>query len=63
MLIGVPRKFMRPWMFRILTHWRTRRIIGEVCCEAHWLYPFIYRAATPREQMADYDSQSRATAL
>lgn len=53
MLVGVPRRFMRPWMFRVLTHWRIRRIIGEVCCESHPLFRAIYRNPTPREQMAD----------
>ncbi len=53
MLVAIPRKFMAPWLFRFLTHWRTRRIIGEVCCESHPLFWVIYRPSTPREQMED----------
>lgn len=56
MLIGIPRKFMRPWLFRMLTNWRMRRVIGEVCCEGHPLYRVIYRRPTPREEMADLEA-------
>jgi hypothetical protein len=55
-ITGVPREVVPRWLFRIVRHYRVRRFIGDVCVPWHPLSRLFYRDPTPREQMADVDT-------
>lgn len=55
MLIAIPRGIFPMRFLNLITHWRVRRVIGDVCVPSHPFYRVLYRPATPREQIAAED--------